>query len=358
MNNIQIKTLSQVHVGNGNFLLKDNDFIVEGEGENSSVLVFSIDKLTKIVGTNPQSIQQWTNAIMEGNSNTFLKERIQNRPYKDFTKRRITNYANFQQTNGILKECIHDGMGRPYIPGSSIKGAIRTAVFASMAQEKIAGALSKEKDKRERKRIMYGMEKRLLGNSPESDIFRHFRTGDAYFEKGTEIAIKQVNLNIKQRGVQIDYSKQQVVEAIASGQTASFRINANPTFYNKLRLRNLQDLFELIRQHTLQLVEEEFDYWDGKSKESEGYIYSMEEVLDEINSCGPTECVLRIGQASGWRFITGAWLEKLDKKTFKYEVVPMCRPRNNERYFNYDFPKSRRIDDEAYLFGFVKLSII
>jgi CRISPR type III-A-associated RAMP protein Csm5 len=33
-----------------------------------------------------------------------------------------------------LKECIHSGLGVPYIPGSSIKGAIRTAIVATLAQ--------------------------------------------------------------------------------------------------------------------------------------------------------------------------------------------------------------------------------
>lgn len=33
-----------------------------------------------------------------------------------------------------IKEFIRDGFDRPYIPGSSIKGAIRTAVLSSIAQ--------------------------------------------------------------------------------------------------------------------------------------------------------------------------------------------------------------------------------
>lgn len=357
MNNIEIKTLSQVHIGNGNFLQVDNDFIVEGKGEDSSIVVFNINKLAKIIGTDAQSIQQWTDSIMSGDSYSFIRERIYNHPYQDYAKRCITNYASFQKTNGMLKECIHDGMGRPYIPGSSIKGAIRTAVFATMAKDEIVDALSNEHDKKERKRIMSGMERRLLGNSPESDIFRYFSTGDAYFDKGVEIAVKQVNLNTKKKGIQIDYSKQQVVEAISSDQTSSFRINANSTFYHQLGLRDLLDLFTLIREHTQHLVEEEIEYWDGDSESSEGYVYSMNEILDEINSCESNECVLRIGQASGWRFITGAWLEALGKKTFKEEIAPLCRYNNNTLYQQYDFPKSRRMDDESYLFGFVKLTI-
>ena len=54
----------------------------------------------------------------------------------------------------------------------------------------------------------------------------------------------------------------------------------------------------------------------------------------------------------------GAWLENIDKKYFKENIVPKCRPKNNFYYKEYDFPKSRRVGDEMYLFGFVKLEML
>ena len=57
---------------------------------------------------------------------------------------------------------------------------------------------------------------------------------------------------------------------------------------------------------------------------------------------------------SGWRFITGAWCEGLDNFD---EVIAVSRP-NNGRYQEYDFPKSRRIDEDSDILGFVKLSLI
>lgn len=65
------------------------------------------------------------------------------------------------------------------------------------------------------------------------------------------------------------------------------------------------------------------------------------------------ECVLRIGHGSGWRFITGAWSEKLN--SFNPVVISAARP-NNFRYNEYNFPKTRRVDEECELLGFVKLT--
>ena len=78
-------------------------------------------------------------------------------------------------------------------------------------------------------------------------------------------------------------------------------------------------------------------------------------MLEQTQSCeAEKECVLRIGHGSGWRFITGAWTENLDY--FYSVVVPVSRPKNF-KYEQFDFPKTRRVDDECELLGFVKLSI-
>ena len=41
---------------------------------------------------------------------------------------------------------------------------------------------------------------------------------------------------------------------------------------------------------------------------------------------------------------------------FENIVVPVSRP-NNQNYREYDFPKTRRVDDDCELLGFVKLSL-
>jgi len=41
---------------------------------------------------------------------------------------------------------------------------------------------------------------------------------------------------------------------------------------------------------------------------------------------------------------------------FKDVVIPASRP-NNQRYEDYDFPKTRRLDEDSYILGFVKLTM-
>lgn len=380
-NNIDIETLSQVHVGSGVFLQKGNDFIVVGSSNESDVIVIDPNKLGKIIGTDRQTIDNWVSKIERGEADSFLKTRTAGHSPSEYAKRRITNYANFDNTQGTLKECLHDGMGRPYIPGSSIKGAIRTAVMATIAKRKDRKQLEeemspifRERNDRRKNRLLDNVEKSILGDNPNVDLFRFILVGDAFFDKGCEISVKQINLNIRQKTDLIDKSKQQIVEAIGADVKSSFSLKIDRGYYDIVRkaqhrdLANLPEmpdelsdftsLFSLINKHTKSLVEDEIRYWNEEIDNhtgQENYVATLEDILEVITSCKSNQCVLRLGQAIGWRFITGAWTEKLGEEKFYEEIVPLARFRN-EKYSNYDFPKSRRIDDDSYVFGFLKLT--
>lgn len=358
MSKIKIETLSPVHVGNGVFLQKGNDFIEISDGDDSDIYVLNIDKLGAVIGTDATSISKWTTAIQNGEAEEFIKSRI-HKDYVRYSKRHITNFADFSKNNGTLKECIHDGRGFPYIPGTSIKGAIRTALVAALASEQIVNDLESKPNQADWKTVIYGMEKKLLGDMGNS-VFRYLCTGDIYFEKDVEIALRQINLNITQRDRLIDTTKQQVVEAIAAEQISEFRLNINQKFYEKLNKSNLQNLnalFSLINHHTWSLVEYEIENWSEKGDDAIEYIDGMDAIKNVCKSCKPGECVLRLGQGVGWRFITGAWLEQIDNDYFYDKIVPVCRPKSHI-YQDYEFPKSRRIGDAMDLFGFVKLTVL
>ena len=381
-NNIKVQTLSQVHVGSGVFLQKGNDFIVVNHGEESDIYVIDPNKLGNIIGTDQATIDEWVIRIERGTAADFIQLRTKGHQPREYAKRKITNFANIDDTQGTLKECLHDGMGRPYIPGSSIKGAIRTAVVAALANNKGNDYLSQkltkifqEVNKRKQDKMLSDFEKVFMGNNPNSDLFRFITVGDAFFGKSSEIAVKQINLNIRERDSLIDKRMQQVVEAIGPDETASFSLKIDKErfeFVKNARYKDLEGLpalpqeltdiphlFALINQHTKQLVEDEIRIWSEDYSDfrgQSGYVENMEEILESINSCKPNQCVLRLGQAIGWRFITGAWTENLDEEFFYSTIVSKARPRNEQKYSDYVFPKSRRIDDESYVFGFLKLT--
>ena len=125
-------------------------------------------------------------------------------------------------------------------------------------------------------------------------------------------------------------------------------------------MSSIETLFSTINNHTAHLLKEEISFWNEQQEIKNGaddYLDNIKDILNQTHACKEgKECILRIGHASGWRFITGAWTEHLD--IFYDKIVPRSRP-SNDKYLQYPFPKSRRIDEEGgYVFGFVKLSLL
>jgi CRISPR type III-A-associated RAMP protein Csm5 len=369
MSNVKIETLTPVHVGSGNLLYNNTDFVTEKIGEDSYLIVISEEKIWKLLGK--QHLENWLEAIAQRkNLKDFLNTHSSNLKPEDYAKRQILLFSKVN-SNDTLKEAIHNGMGLPYIPGSSIKGAIRTAVLASLADS----VPNKENLLRGNNGRVSAteIEKKLFGNDPNSDVFRFIQVGDAYFEEESEIATRLVNLNIRSINDLTDRSKPQLVEAIGSSAESFLQLKIAKQYYDfvkqksrfmdrynvgNLPINSIYDLLRLINVHTQKLVEEEIEDWENICNDKTGgddYLDEMKKIVTHINDCKEGKsCVLRIGHASGWRFITGAWTESLGN--FKNVVVPASRP-NNRNYEKYDFPKTRRLDEDSYILGFVKLTL-
>ncbi len=381
MSKIIIETITPIHIGSGELLQHNTDFVVDRQGEDSFIYVVDESKILKLIGE--ENIDHWMASIDKKESTSKLvKVFAPKADYADYSLRKITNYALRIHPGATMKEAIHNGMGFPYIPGSSIKGAMRTAVLASVAAQIDSVTLGNDiqqkgrdglpqTDKFGNKRLTAKhVEEKLFGKDPNNDLFRFVRVGDAYFEKDCLIATRMISLNIRDNHEDlIDEKSPQLIEAVGPSEESEFQLSIAKDYYEWAKqrlasigdlpsgLRSINDLFMLINQHTKQLVEYEIDYWKDTGKSgADYYIESMEDILNEINSCETGKsCVLRIGHGSGWRFITGAWTERLEN--FYPDVHDVSRPHNKTKYDGYDFPKTRRMDEESFVLGFVKLTI-
>jgi CRISPR type III-A-associated RAMP protein Csm5 len=367
MSNIEIQTLTPVHIGSGYFLQYNTEFVEESSSQEKYIHVIDPRKILELIGE--ENLQDWLNSIeKKENSKDFVKCHAPQANLTNYTKRKLRLQNITLKETDTLKESIHDGTGLPYIPGSSIKGAIRTAILSShiCKMKNLEGKIQEWKGS---KHIVTAtnLEKELFGENPNMDSFRFIRVGDAYFKSGDEIATRMININLREKADLKDTSKPQLVEAIGVDASSIFQLKIDKDAYlfskqrspaiGNLPVTNICDLFNLINQHTKTLVEGEIRIWNDIDKTgADDYLANMKDLLSIINKCeGNKSCVLRIGYASGWRFITGAWTESLSN--FDSVVVPASRPKNFN-YAQYIYPKSRRIDEDSDIFGFVKLTLI
>lgn len=364
MSRVKVTTLRSVHIGNGNLLQNNTDFIVDGD----NIYIIDPEKVLDIIGI--EKLDSWVSAIeRRENIKEFLGRVGKQCSPEEYASRVIENYSSISNDK-TLKECIHDGRGYPYIPGSSIKGAIRTALLSSMINSS-PNKYNLNDVNHFGKMGSSNLEKKLFGDVQDS-LFKYLRVGDAFFDKGSEVAIDEINLNIRNNHNKLeDKSKPQSIEVISddceSECNITLALNNHRLAFNRnnsvkplpIEMQSLSSLFQTINHHTQKLIEEDIEFWKTISQEKDGadeYIDSISGVIQDIEECeSGKECVLRVGHASGWRFTTGAWTEPYP--WFESHVVPASRPRNH-LYQDYDFPKSRRIVSNNDVLGFIKLSII
>lgn len=382
MSKIKITTLTPIHIGNGVTLQYGTDFVTGGiasdDGRINVVGIIDPKKVLSFIGE--ENISHWVAAIeRKSSTDAIVKQFAPKASIEDYTARVIINYSEIRK-NDTLKELIHDGMGKPYIPGSSIKGAIRTAILASLACKvnDVAGKIER-KDKNKRSKVeAKSVEGELFGKDPATDVFRFLHVGDAIFGDNYELIAQMVSINERPSKGFWDTSKQQLIETICPDDETEFQMKLLPEYYDFAKrnwaqfekkslgkmpdeMKTMATLFSLINEHTRGLIASEIKYWQDKEQYDDSdkiavYIENMQKMLCAVNSCkAGKECVLRVGYGSGWRFITGAWTERLDN--FDSVVVWASRPGNN-RYKKFDFPKSRRVDEECELLGFVKLTVL
>ncbi len=337
-----------IHIGDGNELQYGFDFFADGE----DVYVLDIEGLVYEAQKKRVDNEELINAISEKRIRSFAKN--QKIDLKHISLRNIDNCYHYKFDRGSkIKTQIHDAFGWSYIPGSSIKGAIRTAVVATMAQ-----------GKKMTPNDLMDVEQNLCGYI-NSDFFRFIRVGDAVFSKECEIVASLSRLTQKD-----EYDIKQYVESIslkkAGWTTFALVIDSenykavkkSGAFGNKLghmpdEVQNIGSLLKLINDHTIKLVKDEIDKWRKFNNNSwaQNYVETLMRLLKECNSVDSgKECVLRIGMGSGKRFITGAWSESIR------------RFYNKERHKmeNNLAPQTRAViigDNSIDLLGFVKLRI-
>jgi CRISPR type III-A-associated RAMP protein Csm5 len=366
MDSFQIKTLTPVHVGNGRFLQSKIEYAFGA----TSIGVVDDAKILDLIGED--RVKLWVQSIEQGTSiSSFLKPFVPGLKLDMISSRKIEikcdkDHAKNQAT---LKEQISNGMGLPYIPGSSIKGAIRSAIFNQEIRN-LNRELS-ENDLYDFGKLKASvLEKKLFGRDPNHDVFRFLQIGDAYFDPNSTVAINMVNLNIVKQGAMFDSSKNQLIEAIGEKKQTSFSMKLNHSGMESTlkagsihqlpgAFRSIDQLFKTININTASLISEDIEFWkDFEPEDSvQEYIQHLGVILAEVSSCSDNECVLRLGHGSGYHFISGNLLNQQNIVSDQhYEaIVNTARPGNARKYSEYPFPKTRRMDENTDLLGFVKL---
>ncbi len=376
MAQIQITCLTPVHIGSGKELMADSEFISSSE----RLAVIDPKKVLSIIGT--ENIDKWVNIINKGGGiKNYLKQRKNNFKLSDVSSREMDVYCSDLRNKHTLKEQLHDHRGFSIIPGSSLKGAIRTAVITELVNKNEAVVMDALKQFRGfrnaydfQKLESIILNKLLVGQdrmNANKDIFRFLSVGDAYLQEETIATNVQV-VNLEYEGWKIKRGTDQLTEVIDIKSTTKVKLDLNHFMMQKniethqisgkntKFLYSFEDMFNIINNHTSFLLKKEIDFWKDEICSLENlnaYLENIGNLYAQTSTVGKKSAIIRLGGNSGWDSITGGWIKNnphlLDDYTYEKLTKLLNKGRDTTVY-----PKTRKMDEDGLPMGFVRLDFI
>lgn len=358
---IGIEVLSPLHIGANQEKnwLRGIDFI-QHKGE-----IFVLDK-EKVFGDLDDQSQAKYLSLISAAKFLELEQFISAEVDPENYHKTVYGYQGKLPSNEI-KTLIRGGDGNPYIPGSSIKGAMASAVF-NFLFDKYQQRIGRGDD----------LNDSLLGSFSHS-LFRYIRPYDATCDKTELCNVELLNL-YNNRGQWESRYKEDfniTIENFSPEAKGRFRLSladglgrflmikrgprALPRYYDDIFLQGntIEFLFELINAYTREHIRREIEFFEEFSQvEDIDLIIENLENWQKLTSQNKQTCILRMAGGIGFHGITGDW-------RYKDHVEPVYEPdRRNLIYSQRSRQKeptrykSRKvIRANAEVMGFVKLSL-
>lgn len=385
MSAIRITTLSPVHIGSGlDYDPLSGYAYFPNEG---CIALVNDQKIFDLLQGKQQDIEDWIRLINQ----TAHHKKESKDAFRQWLERKagrslkptdvgdlILDYHpsanNAPITTQALKAGIRSGNGRAIIPGSSLKGSMRTAFFASKIPEKLSVTDYQERgkfkgDSLEARYLSPYAKQEARGERPTHDLFRFVRFSDFAFET-TDARICRVVSEIDQQEVKERSDLDNLLECIPAGQKALGRLqlpaqqialNIAHNILPKQAAIELEraSLFRMANAYMRGQLEKELSRLKGKSEPAHNYHQQLEDLLHIIEGLGDRGCVLRLGAGSGFLFTTGGWQEdRMDTANLKQ----LAKEARHGRYKNdkLPFPRSRKYlsGKEVLPLGFVLVEYV
>lgn len=398
----KLHTLAPVHIGTGETMLP-----IEFQISDDSMLMW-IPELERVfeqrqdltevfarrlMDTQPSNL---TNAMIGGllagvnfQNPSILKYSTKQPPQKNygyFGLKTLREQVS-QKKNSEVRLAVKSPDYRLYIPGSSIKGAMKTAWAYDYCKKnsKILTDISKVDGDRKAHALVQNLFQSDEGKDANYDLFRVLQIGDTEPVKPEDalyvVAARVLSAAVRpgSKNVPAQWKNYWIFcEAVAreTTHTGSAAMNmellSDKNAQRELKWReeqrefSLQSLCRAVNSFALDICNWEIEYFSKiiqtqERCETESVLklyrdYWKKQLETIFNNASENTCYLSIGYGSGWHKMTvGMLLERELGDKFKVlrEKLGLAK-----RHTEFDYPKSRKLIKEGkatYPFGWVKL---
>lgn len=339
---LEITVLSPLHIGSGRELLQGYDFVAH----NGRTWRIDEDALLDSALGGGESFDE---ALLSRPASELLEsDDLEERP--EFFRYVMGGTPSATTRGARVSEQIKDVFDRPYLPGSSLKGALRTLLFWGVHHaEGRAPDLSRLK--RSRSWATQPLEQQVFGRDPNHDWLRALRVRDSEpLDANESLELRTVRVYptaaAGSSGLDVDVEAvkaDSVLRATLTLETYGFEHPEASRLRWRGQRRWLQDLTELGKARAGQRLMIEAQYFTDKGgpraamRFYDGLIKRLLELPDDV-------LLLQVGWGGGWESKTlGSKMLGKDPRTLErlLETYRMTKERN--RRPGDPFPRSRHL---------------
>ena len=326
---VELQTLSPVHIGEGEELRRDFDFVTDGNLTYRLNVDRILEEKMKDLGT--------------GQKRYPLPGKLLDKSeYKRYARYIVQGAPRSKKSDARVQSFIKDIKNRPYIPGTSLKGALRTGLAWS-AWKEINPPLNRNAIGRSRSWAGQKLEKKIFGKNPNQDLLRALQVSDlAGLEKPGE-GLLIVNAQVITKS---DAGSPIELEALKAGVVMRGTIKIEDELFGdwtgkkldfKDRKHWLDELMHRTHRFTLNRIRPLLQWF------SDAGITKIANFYQNIESAKPkkNQAILQLGWGGGWDSKTFGSHLKENEALFK-SLLSKFNMRKGRGPVK-DFPVSKRV---------------
>ena len=336
---VTVETITPLHIGTGTELLKDFDYVSKPVERQTFVLDQDAVYAAELEA-------QGAAARLDTPAGRLLSSENW-REASPFVRYSLQGSTTIERVHEQIKD-VH---GRCYLPGSSLKGALRTAVMAyAIASKSVVPDLAKL-DKSE-KLAARAWEQATFGNEPNSDVLKALHVSDSLALPAKPSALELLTAQVFTGGEPGSPIVVEAVRAKIAFQTEvvidelALQYSRDPSLNWESRELWLASLVEIMQSTSRARIEAEWVAVQDKGFADTAAFYKQLAALAE-SAKGSNMALLQLGWGTGWTGLTvGPWLDEAAQHAIR-ERYSLGRPptagRDWQPNLSHAFPKSRRL---------------
>ena len=246
--------------------------------------------------------------------------------------------------------------GRPYIPGSSLKGAIRTAILWKYLRDNN----KKIKNRKELSQVERG----FFGRSAHEDFMKFLLVRDTDSTSLYNLAIYETVILTEKTGSNKLYMEPKTIKTRSGTRTIKIyteslkpgtKLRGEIRARKGVKLEYLENWAEAVAEFSKHVIEIEREFF--KIRNLAGEFDAILNFIDDVGSkLDSGETLLRLGFSTGWLWKTIGSLLTREERVELASKLQLNRGRKGR-----DFPKTRRVIREngtyRWLPGWIKITM-